>query len=362
MAGAMTMETGKIIPFEAEAGRTALVISGGGAKGAFAVGAVKSMFERFRSTGWFSIVGGSSAGALIAPFAALLAAPEPIAAEAMDTLEASATDVTTADVLEKHGILSLFSRRDCLNESDPLEAMIGRTLRPEWFHWLQSPEAPDCYVVYTNFRTGRKVTSSPRDPGMTRERFIASMLASASVPVLMEATLIDGDICYDGGVRDLVPFERAIALGAETIVPIFLDPETMEPSDSRLRRMDEVLLRAVTIMMDETGLNDLQLASDVAIATRVKRELLSAFEGDGNAERRLREVFARPEYSALFAEEKRLTHIVNGLRPDRVMTDNPLSFEPEKMHEWMYLGFAKAGRVVPTSPFLEASARVRATA
>lgn len=356
------MENGRIIPFETMAGRTALVVSGGGAKGAFAVGAVKSIFERFRSTGWFSIVGGSSAGALIAPFAALLAAPEPIATEAMDTLEASATDVTTADILEKQGILSLLSRRDCLNESDPLEAMIRRTLRPEWFDWLRSPEAPDCYVMYTNFRTGRKIAASPKDPGMTRERFIASMLASASVPVLMEATLIDGDICYDGGVRDLVPFETAIALGAETIVPIFLDPETVEPSDSRLRRMDEVLLRAVTIMLDETGLNDLQLASDVAIATRVKKELMAAFEGDGNAERRLREVFGRPEYGALFADEKRLAHIVHGLRPDRVMTNNPLSFEPEKMHEWMYLGFAKAGRVVQTSPFAAAPTQTRATA
>jgi len=69
----------------AGARRTALVISGGGAKGAFAVGAVKSMFGRFRS-----------AGALIASFAALLAAPEPIAAEAMDTLEASTRVRATA--------------------------------------------------------------------------------------------------------------------------------------------------------------------------------------------------------------------------------------------------------------------------
>jgi predicted acylesterase/phospholipase RssA len=47
---------------------TALVISGGGAMGAFAVGAVRYIFRRHRETGWFSIVGGCSTGALMAPF------------------------------------------------------------------------------------------------------------------------------------------------------------------------------------------------------------------------------------------------------------------------------------------------------
>jgi len=46
------------------------------------------------------------------------------------------------------------------------------------------------------------------------------MSASPSVPVIMEPTIIDGQVCYDGGVRDLPPFTRAINLGAETILPI----------------------------------------------------------------------------------------------------------------------------------------------
>ncbi|MBA7476842.1 hypothetical protein ES707_12238 [subsurface metagenome] len=46
------------------------------------------------------------------------------------------------------------------------------------------------------------------------------MIASASVPVIMEPTIIDGQVGYDGGVRDLLPFTRAINQGAETIVPI----------------------------------------------------------------------------------------------------------------------------------------------
>ena len=40
--------------------------------GSIAVGVIADLHDRFRDTGWFSIVGGSSAGALVAPFAAYL--------------------------------------------------------------------------------------------------------------------------------------------------------------------------------------------------------------------------------------------------------------------------------------------------
>jgi hypothetical protein len=42
----------------------------------------------------------------------------------------------------------------------------------------------------------------PKDEGMNRERFIQAVRVSASIPIVMEATIIDEDVCYDGGVRD----------------------------------------------------------------------------------------------------------------------------------------------------------------
>ena len=81
--------------------KTALVISGGGAKGAFAVGVVKYLYSTFRDTGWFSITGGTSTGALISPMAALMAAPEPMGSNALDTLVEMYTTVFTRDILRK---------------------------------------------------------------------------------------------------------------------------------------------------------------------------------------------------------------------------------------------------------------------
>lgn len=335
-----------------DAKKTALVISGGGAKGAFAVGVIKRIYEVYRDTGWFTITGGSSTGALISPMAALMAAPDPMGSQALETLVHMYTNVSTSDILEKQNIFELIGRQDCLNESDPLNDLIHRQFRPEWFDWLQGPEATDCYVAYCNYQNGQKVTVSPKDDGMTPERFIQAMLASASVPVVMEATIIDEEVCYDGGVRDLLPFGKAISLGAETIVPIFLDPEEFSKTRSRFRRMDKILLRTLAILVDEAGRNDFAMANLINIGSQTKQEILSAFAQDPTALQKLQAIFEREEFQALFGSEKRLVKIITGLRPDEPLTEDSLTFDPAKMRLWVNLGEQKAGEIIHQSPFV----------
>jgi predicted acylesterase/phospholipase RssA len=331
--------------------KTALVISGGGAKGAFAVGVLKHLFKTFRNTGWFSIAGGTSTGALIAPMAAVMAAADPMGTEAFETLEHMYTNVSTPDILEKQSIFELIGRQDCLYESDPLNDLLHRHLRPEWFTWLQGPTAPQCYVVYTNYQTGQKVAMSPQDEGMTRERFIKGMLASASVPVVMEATVIDNDVCYDGGVRDLLPFGNAIEHGAETIVPIFLDPEEFPQTNSRFRRMDKILLRTLSILVDETGRNDFAMANLINIGIQAKEEILAAFSQDHAALQKIKNVFDSEKYQALFGPQMRLITIIAGLKPDEPLTEDSLTFDPAKMKSWVDRGEKKAQEVIQETPF-----------
>ena len=332
--------------------KKALAISGGGAKGAFAVGVLKHLFKTYRNTGWFSITGGTSTGALISPIAAVMGAKDPMGTEAFETLEHMYTNVSTPDILEKQSIFELIGRQDCLYESDPLNDLIHRQFRPAWFEWLQSPSTPHCYVVYTNYQTGQKVAMSPKENGMTQERFIKGMLASASVPVVMEATIIDDtDVCYDGGVRDLLPFGNAIELGAETIVPIFLDPEEFPKTKSRFRRMDKILLRTLSILVDETGRNDFAMANLINIGIQAKEEILSAFSQDQAALQKIKKVFNAEKYKAMFGSEKRLISIITGLMPDVSLTEDSLTFDPVKMKSWVELGEKKASDVIQASPF-----------
>jgi len=332
--------------------RTALVISGGGAKGAFAVGVVKHLYFTYRSTGWFNIIGGSSTGALISPFVASMAAPEPIGSKAFERLEYMYTHVKTRDILKKQNIFELLINKNCLNKTDPLNKLLHQEIRQEWFDWLSTPEAPDCYVVYVNYQTGQKIAVTPKDPDITRETFIQAMLASASVPVVMESSMINNKECYDGGVRDLLPFGNAIDLGAEIIVPIFLGPEAFASTDNLFKRMDKILLRTLDILVDESWRNDLDMAELINIGFKAKQDLFSAFSNDQLTLNKIKNVFNKTEYEDLYGAEKRLIKIITGLRPDTNLTHDSLTFDPQQMSSWVYLGEQKAKTIIQHSPFI----------
>jgi NTE family protein len=327
--------------------KTALVISGGGSKGAFAVGVLEYIFTTYRHTGWFAIAGGTSTGALIAPMAALMGAPDPTGSDALDVLIEMYTTVETKDILDKQNFFELLVRHDALYESTPLKELLHDKFRPAWFEWLKHPEAPDCYVVYTNYQNGQKMIASPKDPTMTRDRFLMAMLASASVPVIVEATKIGGNVCYDGGVRDLLPFGQAIDLGATNIVPIFLNPEKFPETSDSFKNVYKIMLRTIAILVDETGRNDFEVAQLINLAIQAKERIFRAFEGDPGALGKLNQIFG--EFEPLFG--KRLIEIISGLRPDKVLTEDALTFDPKKMKEWVRLGFEKAKAVIDQSPF-----------
>jgi predicted acylesterase/phospholipase RssA len=331
--------------------KTALVISGGGSKGAFAVGVVRELYERFRSEGWFSIVGGSSTGALIAPFAALLAAEQDVAAEVLAELVTTYSTVRTRDILERHGPVESIVRRDSLNETHPLREIIESALTPERFAMLQRRDMPVAFVVYTNFTTGKSVYVSSRDHGVGREHFINAMLASASVPVIMEAAIIEGDICYDGGTREILPMMQAVELGAEVVVPVMLDPAMLPPPRHDLSRLDRVLFRSVAIMLDEILVNDYEQARTIQRAVRMRESLRKSFGRWPWQRRRLERILRDPEFAPLVGESRQLRRIVAGIRPPGPMTDDALRFEPERMRAWIEQGAELARTVLERSPF-----------
>jgi predicted acylesterase/phospholipase RssA len=330
----------------------ALVISGGGAMGAFAVGAIKHIYGKYRDTGWFSIVGGTSTGALMAPFAALLGASSPETSQkAMELLIEQYSGVATEDILEKKSPIDLLKYRGSLFRSTPLRKRLDGVFSQPFFECLKRADMPYCYVVYTNFRTGVLETASPRDPGMSRERFIDAMIASASVPIVMEPVVINGDDCYDGGARDIIPVSRAIDLGAETILPIVLNADIAGDSTGRFRSLDKVLKRTLAIMFDEIWRNDLQTAKLVNTAIRAKQGILKVLASRPFMRRKVQAIFEADEYKSLFGKEKRLVRIIEGLHPDKALTDNSLQFKPSQMRSWIELGEEKAASVLKESPF-----------
>ncbi len=118
------------------------------------------------------------------PFVGLLGSPSPAVAErALALLVKQYTSVRTQDILDKRNLVDFVQTRDFLSRSTPLRKRVCETLDQTSFDLLKRADMPHCYVVYTNYHTGSLVVASPKDNGMTRERFIDAMMASASVPV-----------------------------------------------------------------------------------------------------------------------------------------------------------------------------------
>lgn len=337
---------------------TALVISGGGAKGAFAVGVIRRLYERYRSDGWFTIVGGSSTGAIIAPFAALLGVDAvgsdgcPLRDRVLADLVTVYSTVKTTDILSRHGPMASFIRRESLNETDPLKGMLEKYLTPEYFELLRRAETPTAYLVYTNFTTGEAVRITTKDEHLDRERLVMAILASASVPVIMEPAIIDGEYCYDGGARDILPMLHAVEMGAEVIVPILLDPEHIAPVDRPLSRIDRVLFRAVAIMLDEIVLNDYEMAEMIQRGVRLRDALREEFARRPRILKRIERILDNEELEPLVGEGKKVRRIVSGIRPSERFAGNGLSFDPKEMKRWMDQGAEAADVAVKTSPFL----------
>jgi len=97
--------------------KTALIISGGGCKGAFAVGIIKSIYEHYGRDGWFDIIGGTSTGALIAPLAALMKDSFNYQFNALSDLIQLYSTSKTKDILNKKNIFQLLWSLDCFYKS-----------------------------------------------------------------------------------------------------------------------------------------------------------------------------------------------------------------------------------------------------
>lgn len=91
----------------------------------------------------------------------------------------------------------------------------------------------------------------------------AGVLASSAFPVMFEPVYAHGRIYTDGGVREVAPLRKAIELGATKILVV--TPDTANPAEDRRRKWTsiDVAIRSLGLMMDEILDNDLDQISRV---------------------------------------------------------------------------------------------------
>lgn len=215
--------------------RTALVLSGGGAGGAFQIGVLEQLWADEKHN--ISSIYGTSVGALNA------SALRWIDFEALYQIWLGIK--SSEDVL-KFNWLSLLGLAQGKYSTKPLRSLLDKVM-------ANSPVNPeiDVFVSAVHLETS-VLTYFKHDYSKFKER----VLASASVPFHMDP--VDGYV--DGGVRDHTPLRKAIRDGAQRIIVISSKPlsdlETDQKWTSTWPHLLNIGLRCTDILQAEVYGND----------------------------------------------------------------------------------------------------------
>jgi predicted acylesterase/phospholipase RssA len=274
-----------VLPLAADGAAVGLVLSGGGARGAFQIGVWEVLYHDARGLQRLpDVISGTSAGALNGALMAAglspgdmlafwleLARRPPVVANRrfFQSLERALLDVARqapfrslrqrgrslrilATVLRKHGLRGrgswlagaleyvLTARFEDVSHvlervetaflfsTQPLRARLAEVLGG---HVLQNPQCR-LAINTVDVRTGQAVrfVSHPphahaeQDPHAYRYGAISldAILASASIPLLFDPIAVDGQLLWDGGLLVNTPIAPTVALGADRIIPVLV--------------------------------------------------------------------------------------------------------------------------------------------
>ena len=219
---------------------TALVLSGGGAKGAFQVGAEKYLREE-RGFTW-DIIAGVSVGSLNATMLAM----EKYARLEEIWRNASNDQIYTGKLNVWALIKMVFGRKSALG-NEPLRKLI----ESEWSPGLVTK---DLRVGAVSLRTGRYEEFKAERPD-----FASAVLASTAMPIYWKPVQMPPDYLdmVDGGLRNISPLGDVIKTDPDRIVIINCTPDDPDPQDEFPGAL-QIGTRSLEIALNEILLNDVR--------------------------------------------------------------------------------------------------------
>jgi NTE family protein len=269
--------------------KRALVISGGGSRGAFAVGVIKQL-QQVYPTLFFDVYVGTSTGSLIIPLAAI---------DEIALLEEIYTTQKEGSIVKKLRIGDRLNT-DSIYDANPLNDLIKKHFTDARYNeliasgkkiyinttCLQTEEL----VVFTNDNTFAAKKGYAVRPIVNADHFRRAILASACQPVFMPTIQVNKNLpgnspekfyqYVDGGVKEYAGIEIAIDAGATEIFTILLSTGKNEPENKQYNDLFSLLQRSIDIFTTDVGKNDLIIPDQYNEALKyidaVKRKMIAA--------------------------------------------------------------------------------------
>jgi predicted patatin/cPLA2 family phospholipase len=282
----------------------AMVISGGGSKGAFAGGIAEYLITVCKND--YDLFVGTSTGSLLIP---LLSIGE------ISKLKEVYTSVNQNSIFnrnpfiikERDGefeirinhlniLIGFLKGSKTFGESKSLKKLILRTVTPYFFEKMKN-QLVDVVVTVSNISLGKVEYKSIKD--FNREDFCDWIWASANLVPFMSLVRKNGYEYGDGGLGNVVPIAEAINRGAKEVDIILL--KTEKPFQKKpVKNVLELTTRIFDFLLEQIITNDITIGK-----LRSKHDEIT----------------------------------LNFYNPPEMLTKNSLIFEPKKMKKWWNLGF-----------------------
>jgi len=232
--------------------KTGLVLTGGGARAAFQVGAIRAISDiiyRQDCSNPFPIITGTSAGSINATVLASFAKTPRVGIRSLQKVWAnfSVEQVFRSDfsgVMRNTGrwVRSIFSNnyhrkhRLGLLNNVPLTQLLDRVIHFQNIQEaINSGQLHALSITASGYSTGESISffqghssldnwRRHRRCGLRTEITRDHLLASSAIPLVFPAVKINREFFGDGSVRFLAPLSPAIHLGADKIMVIGVDP------------------------------------------------------------------------------------------------------------------------------------------
>lgn len=192
--------------------RSALVLAGGGSRGALQVGAARALLEA-GYTPQFMV--GTSIGACNAAFLGIYGFNQ----DSLHLLEQVWLDTVHADLLPSNylwlTVRTLFNRRLPGSSNHLREFFVSHGLKPELrFKDLAIP----VHLVATDLNSGQMLVFGDDPEGSVLE----GVLASTALPPWVSPLALQGRLLMDGGVVSNLPLQAALQAGASEVIALDL--------------------------------------------------------------------------------------------------------------------------------------------
>jgi NTE family protein len=224
---------------EEESGLTALVLAGGGVRGAVQIGMLQVLTEH----GFVpDRIYGSSVGAVNG--VAFAGDPTRRGVEHMTEIWRGLSRDLVYPQGRLHGPWLYVQQRESVYSNKGLRAVIEAGIN---FELLEDAPVP-VEVVATSLTDGG-------ERWFSQGSAVDAVLASAAIPAVFPAVEIDGERFIDGGVINNVPISRAVDSGASRIVVLLCSPLDLVPAVPK--RPVEAMLNALFISIHARFARDL---------------------------------------------------------------------------------------------------------